>query len=818
LFRGLNYKNIKIHIHDADTKSFLRHWKVDKYGDSLKKFRYSLLEVKEKQKPFITVEIGRAGMLLRGISPILDKAEFVGSVEFIQGFNSIVKKAKKDEKYDVVFLSCSEEKEIHRFQTDRKKIGSSYLSQKKDVSNLKLLEVLEGLDTREFVDKTYFTRDEFFLTAVPVLNHEGKRVGCAVIAADISIVNSYVEDTEKALLNQIYIIVLLDIVLLLGLLLILNMLIKKPVELLVEAIKSIEKSLNENDLKDLYYKNKININHNDEIGEISKTINVLLKNIAKTFSELQKSNKTSSEYLKAVDAGSIVSKSDLRGIITYVNDALCAKTGYKREELIGKPHNIFRHPNTSKKTFEALWNTIAKGKIYHSLFKNIKKDGTSFYANITIVPIRNENEEIVEYIALRDDVTELVNSQKELKRNFLTDPLTSLGNRFKIVEDITHKQNSYLAIFDIQSFKEVNDFYGYHSGDKIIKELSERIYTYFSGYRFEVYRLSGDEFAVLVDSTNIEKNEFFKLASEFMEEIKLNSFHIDDHKVFIQMTCGVSYNPDNLMNEANIAHKYAKKNNQEIINYKDEINTDEEYKKNLEWTNEIKSAIEENRIKAYYQPIINTSNNKIEKYETLMRLIKTDGKEVSPFFFLDIAKKTRLYKDLTKIVVTQAFEKFSGTVYEFSINLSAEDIILHDVSEWLFDLALEYKVNNQLVIEIVESESIESFDIVDTFIHNAKAVGMKIAIDDFGTGYSNFEYLIKLNTDFLKIDGSLIKEIDSDEKIYSVVETIVDFAKKNNIKTIGEFIATESLYEKIKDLEIDFGQGFYLGKPSLDLI
>ena len=200
-----------------------------------------------------------------------------------------------------------------------------------------------------------------------------------------------------------------------------------------------------------------------------------------------------------------------------------------------------------------------------------------------------------------------------------------------------------------------------------------------------------------------------------------------------------------------------------------------------------------------------------------MRLIEKDGKEISPFFFLDIAKKSRLYKELTRIVVTQAFEKFAGTSYEFSVNLSAEDIMQHNISEWFFELACEYKVNNQIVVELVESEGIESFDMVDTFIHNAKENGMKIAIDDFGTGYSNFEYLIKLNTDYLKIDGSLIKEIDTDEKLYSVVETMTQFAKKNNIKVIAEFIANEKLYEKIKELDIEYGQGFYLGKPAHNL-
>lgn len=813
-----DYGDIKIQIHDSNINSFLRHWNEDKYGDNLKGFRDSLIVLKKTKKPLVSIEAGRAGLLVRGLSPIIYNDSYIGSVEFIQGFDSLVKTAKTEKNYDIVILAYNTHKGIKKFSKNIYKVGDMFLSQKFNITNKNLFESLNGVDLKALEQKIDLEKNGFFITSVVLKNHKNEKVGYAVIATDISRVDVFVNEARKTLLNQIYVVIFLDVILLAFLLYFLQTLIKKPVDRLVMAIKQIEKSLNDEDLKDLYNKNKLDIENYDEIGMISKTINVLLKNMAQTFSELKKSNKVSSEYMRAVDAGSIVSKSDINGIITYVNDTLCLKTGYKREELMGKPHNIFRHPNTPRKTFTTLWDTIQSGEIYHGLFKNIKKDGTSFYANITIVPIQNENNEIVEYIALRDDVTELVDSKKELKRNFLTDSLTSFGNRFKLLEDLELKENTYLAIIDIQSFKEVNDFYGYKFGDIIIRDLANRMFDCFSGYGFDVYRLGGDEFSILTDNTTITKDDFFELVKKFMNEIKIHNFEIEDNIITLQLTCGISYNNKNLFTEADIAHKHAKKSNIEIVVYDENINTDEEYKKNLKWTTEIKNAIEDNRIKAFFQPIVNTKTDEIQKYETLMRLIKTDGEEVSPFFFLDIAKKTRLYKDLTKIVVKQAFEKFSGTKYRFSVNLSAEDIIIHDVSDWFFDLAREYKVNNQVVIEIVESEGIESFDTVNTFISSAKENGMKIAIDDFGTGYSNFEYLIKLNTDYLKIDGSLIKAIDTNEKIYSVVETIVAFAKKNNIKTIGEFVATESLYKKIKELDIDFGQGYYLGKPLADLV
>ena len=816
--RNSDYKNIKIHIHDVNIHSFLRNWNLDKYGDDLSSFRTSILNVKRIKEPFVTVESGRAGMLLRGISPVIDDGEYLGSVEFIQGFNSLVKKARDQKEYAMVFLADNSDENIKRFDKNSYKVGGLFLSQQENISNPYLLKALHKISPEDLIKSRFIVKDNFFITATPILNHDKLRVGYGIIATDIAHVDVFVNEATNALLNQIYLIVLLDVILLLGLLVFLHMLIKKPVDHLVQAIQSIEKGLSHKNLNDLYAQNKLPIKNYDEIGTISKTINILLKNMAKTFIELQKSNKSSAEYMKAVNAGSIVSKSNPQGMITYVNDTLCEKMGYTKDELIGKPHNIFRHPNTPKKTFQALWDRIQAGEIYHGLFKNAKKDGSSFYASITIVPIKDDHDNIVEYIALRDDVTELVNSKKELKKHFLTDPLTSLGNRFKLLEDCESHKNIYLAIIDIQSFTVVNDFYGHTFGDAVIQNLANKLFHYFTINTFEVYRLSGDEFGILADSTKINKKGFFRLVQRFIAQVKTNNFVIEDNHVDIQLTGGISYHHENFLHEADVAHKYAKKNNKDIIEYHDGINTDEISKKNLEWTHEIKNAIDNKRIEAFFQPIVNAKTNKIEKFETLMRLIKSDGTEVSPFFFLDIAKKTRLYKDLTKIVVTKAFQKFSGTNYEFSVNLSAEDIMIHDISDWFFDLACDYKVNHQVVIELVESEGIESFDTVDTFIQNAKEIGMKIAIDDFGTGYSNFEYLIKLNADYLKIDGSLIKEIDTDEKIYSVVETIVAFAKKNNIKTIAEFIATESLYHKIKELDMEYGQGFYLGKPSPTLI
>ena len=811
--QNTNYKNIKIHIHDKDVKSFVRHWKPTKFGDDLSSFRDALNHVKAHRRPISVIEPGRAGMLIRGVAPILEEGQYLGSVEFIQGFNSVVLNSKKDNDFSLLFLTYISER-FQRFDSQTPMIGNMLLSQKLFNTNQEFLSVLSDLDSTKIYEKDFFVRKGYFVTAIPLFDVLNEEIGSVLIALPQRRVDVMVDKAKGSLLSQIWIMIGVDLVILLSLLVVLHYGVKKPIKDLNDTVESINDSLVDMDNLLQLSQLKIKVDREDEIGSIGKMINRLLKTLMREFVKVQRASKTTEEYVKATNAGSIVSKSDLDGIITYVNGAFCDVTGYSEGELIRQPHNILRHPNTSKQTYKLLWKTIQSGEIWHGLLKNKRRDGTIFYANTTIVPIKNGKNKVVEYVALRDDVTDLVNSKEELKKTFLTDPLTSLGNRFKMLDTLETYQQSCMAIIDIHSFKEVNDFYGHEVGDKVIIELGNRLFNFFQNESIEVFHLSGDEFSVMNSSNSLSEREFIESMNTFFNRHDHSEVVVGDHVISLRLTCGISGASEHLVSHAGIAHKNAKKLNKNIVVYSKEISTDIEYKKNLEWTRKIKNAIEDDRIKAFYQPIYNNKTHQIEKYETLMRLIEEDGTEISPFLFLDIAKKTRHYKALTRAIVEQAFKQFETSTYAFSINLSAEDIIMHNIGEYIFDLANEYGVQKRVVIELVESEGIESFDTVETFIQEAKKHGMKIAIDDFGTGYSNFEYLIRLSTDYLKIDGSLIKTIDTDQNMRSVVETMVMFAKKNNIKTIAEFVATKEIQEIVDELEIDYSQGYYHGKPS----
>jgi PAS domain S-box-containing protein len=820
-FQKYNRANdVKIHLHNDQTQSFARSWTKQEYGDDLTSFRKSLAYVHKTKEPIVTTEIGRVGMAIRGIAPIFDGAIYLGSVEFIQDFDSLAVNAHKQNNFLVAtFSNIALHKDIKKFATSQAFDNKTMtLAQSMAITDPLFYKALQKDFDKDIMMVSSFEKiGAYYVSNYPLYDVGKKNIGCVLIGAHEEYVHRSLTQAKEIFIGQIWIMVFADALMLVLLILLLDITVKKPIFKLKESVKNINAQIKGGKTPtQVYKKSRLTYTSHDEIGIIGATINSLLRTMSHTFIELQKSQKNSAEYLKAVYAAGLVSIGDKRGDITYVNEKFCEITGYTKEELLGEPHSILRDASTAKCVYKELWDTIESKKIYNSILKNRKKDGSTFYTHTTIVPIINEKDEIVEYIAFRDDITELIESKKKLKMRYYTSALTGLPNRFKMLVDVTDK--SYLAIIDIHLFKEINDFYGYKIGDVVLQDFAQRVQNYFMKAGLNVYHLNGDEFAVVVKSEEMSQEIFLEKLKQFLLHNKNEEIVIDAKlAVSVRLTCGVAFGGDAIVNYADIAHKEAKKSNKDIVVYSDAINTDAEYKKNLEWSNELKSAIDEGRIQAYFQPIVNYKTSKIEKYETLMRLIKKDGEVVTPIHFLEIAKKTRMYKYLTKIVVTQAFEKFSDSAMTFSINLSIEDITTNSIDSWFFDLANEKGINKQLVIELVESEGIESYEAVNSFIQKAKEQGIRIAIDDFGTGYSNFEYLMKLNADFIKLDGSLIREIDTDEKLCSVVETIISFAQKNNIAVIGEFVATEAIYDKTIALGIEFGQGYYLGHPQAEL-
>jgi PAS domain S-box-containing protein/diguanylate cyclase (GGDEF)-like protein len=567
----------------------------------------------------------------------------------------------------------------------------------------------------------------------------------------------------------------------------------------IDSIKNLEKELREKE-QELEQKNKY----------IEKINNTILSNDTDSGENLLESLNLLEEYKKAIDASSIVSKADLKGIITYVNEKFCEVSGYKKEELIGRNHNIIRHPDTKKEFFTELWNTINNKKIFKGVIKNKKKNGKSYYVDSTIIPIVDKNQNIVEYIAIRNDITTLFEKDKLIYEQF-TDELTLLPNRQKLLNDLKNGITPKLAIINIDRFKDINNSYGIDIGDKILKEFAKRLLRYKS-LNLKVYRISGDVFAFLAFG-NYKISELYRICNSFNISCDNEDFVIEDNSFDISSTIGIADYHDKLLTHAEVALFWAKKLNVDIGVFDENMPIYKELQKNIELTKNIKQALKDDNILVYGQKIIDNKTKEI-KYETLMRMKSSNEKIISPFVFLEHAKRARLYPLMTNKMIEKSCEYFKDKDISFSINLMIEDINNTKTINFLFNKLKETNLANKVVLEIVESEGIEKFEEVGEFIKKAKALGCKVAIDDFGTGYSNFEYIIKLNVDFLKIDGSLIKNIHINENIKLTVSTIVNFAKVLGIKTVAEFVHCKEVQEIVESLGIDFSQGYLFHEPE----
>ena len=239
---------------------------------------------------------------------------------------------------------------------------------------------------------------------------------------------------------------------------------------------------------------------------------------------------------------------------------------------------------------------------------------------------------------------------------------------------------------------------------------------------------------------------------------------------------------------------------------------------NAKWVNKLKAALNEHRLVAYYQPIVDIGSGQIKSYEMLARIHEEDGGVITPNLFIDIAKRTQQYHRLTRQMIDHALLCIKQHKVQVSINFTMQDIGHAPTVEYLVAQLESSLAGHFLTIEITETEGIENYALVKQFVQQVKTLGCSLAIDDFGTGYSNFSHLLDLNADVIKLDGSLIQRLLKDEKTEQIVKLLVAFAHSNNMAVTAEFVDSQALLDKLAELAVDSAQGFHLGKPAAAIV
>ncbi|HIC42752.1 MAG TPA: EAL domain-containing protein [Sulfurimonas sp.] len=426
-----------------------------------------------------------------------------------------------------------------------------------------------------------------------------------------------------------------------------------------------------------------------------------------------------------------------------------------------------------------------------------------------------------EYLIISQDISSELSHAKEIEALYNLDHLTKLPNRLKLLNDLDKHEELTLAILDIDDFKLINDFYGHVIGDFIIRAVANRISNYISHDNLVLYRLPSDSFAVL-NKAHIEKEYFEIIIISLIQIVSKSAFIYQqgDKEIEIQvnLSSGLVFDKERALAHAYIALRRAKKTHQDYVIYTHDFQEEVHNKNNLEWIHKIKIALDNDKIIPYFQPIVNNATKEVEKYECLVRLINEKQEVISPYFFLEVAKHAKLYESITKVMIKKSFQAFSSHEYEFSINLSIEDITDYNLFGYIKNMLSIYPLAHRVCFEILETEKIEGYQVISNFVTEVRELGCKVSIDDFGSGYSNFSHLLNLNFDYLKIDASLIKNIHNDTNKQIIVKTIVTFAQELGIKTIGEYVESKEIYEYITSLGITYSQGYYFSPPVKTIV
>ncbi|MDX1352338.1 MAG: sensor domain-containing phosphodiesterase [Thiomicrorhabdus sp.] len=403
----------------------------------------------------------------------------------------------------------------------------------------------------------------------------------------------------------------------------------------------------------------------------------------------------------------------------------------------------------------------------------------------------------------------------ELENLYHKDTVTQLFNRTKLLNDIEQSASNdehptTFLLLNIDRFKEVNELFGNTTGDLLLNAISLKLTSLFSE-NDKIYRTGADEFLVWLNQPMSDSNRQLPLLHhQLTQQIETSDLHSIHFNITIVAVCE-SRSP---LNELEMTMRRAKQKGLSWLVYDSKYNQRDNYLKNLKVTEVIQQAILNDNVTPVFQPIYNIKLRKIEKFECLIR-IKQNDKLLSPAEFLTVAKKSKLYPVLMQRMIEKSFAKFANSPYKFTINISYQDIEDEQIPKTI-DRLLTPEIAKRVIFEILETEGIENYSIVSEFITKMKAQGCRIAVDDYGSGYSNLDYLLKLQIDFLKIDGSLVENLPHEHAI-AVIKSIVFFANQLNILTVAEFVSNQTLFCIVSELGVDLAQGYYIGRPEVEL-
>ncbi|MFT7860852.1 MAG: GGDEF domain-containing phosphodiesterase, partial [Sulfurimonas sp.] len=412
------------------------------------------------------------------------------------------------------------------------------------------------------------------------------------------------------------------------------------------------------------------------------------------------------------------------------------------------------------------------------------------------------------------------------------DPLTGLFSQrvfrdlleYEVKRAARHEYEFGVLVIDCDNFKPINDTYGHSFGDEFLKAFADLLEE---SKRDEdiLSRYGGDEFTLIIPESGA--NETYTIASRILENV--NSFELiapDGTPTSMTVSIGIAVYPEHartpkeLFDIADSMMYKAKYEGKNLVKYPTEVDIEEIEQQAHDQSIVVLDAIKQKKIVPYFQPIMDIKRDKIEINELLMR-IEVDDEILSAGRFIETAEALGVVHQMDYMVIEAAFEKIQKTGYKgiLFINLSPKALMIGEFINKIVLLSAQYKIERaNIVFEITERETVKSFALLEKFVQNLKLEGFSFAIDDFGSGFSSFHYIKRFPIDYIKIDGDFIVNIHKDKKDLAFVKSIISLAKELEVKTVAEFVESEEIMKFVKEIDIDYVQGYHVGKPSGQLI
>ncbi|WP_419769213.1 MAG: EAL domain-containing protein [Candidatus Marinarcus sp.] len=445
--------------------------------------------------------------------------------------------------------------------------------------------------------------------------------------------------------------------------------------------------------------------------------------------------------------------------------------------------------------------------IYYNVFENV-------YTITRVYEKYNFDELFVIFLSMLIAVafyalkkySDLKNIKKELTLIHETDTLTSLKNRNAFL-NYDEEKYKYVVLLNIIDFSVFNKYLGFEKADKLLVLIAQELQRIIKeNLNEELFRIYGDEFAFYSNEINI-KHALRRIRLLFEKR----NFILDDYEFTVHLNFAYSSCFPKYLTAVSALHFARNSIEKSIYKYTEDIAIQHN---SLKMLDALKKGFSQKNIIPVYQAIYDNKSKSIYKYEALAR-IKQNDTLLTPDCFIDVAKKFKLYHKITKDIIEHSFNDFKDTSDEFSINLSYIDIINEGTNTYIFKMLNAYpNVAKRLTIEFLETENIMDYNVLLKFTEQIRAFGTKVALDDFGSGYSNWNNILKLRPDFIKIDGSLIQNLLNNKDNINLIKLIVQFSKMNNIKTVAEYVDNEELAKLINILGIDYSQGYLYAQPQ----